>query len=1160
MKIKILRLIKMVSKFTIYGILIQTISLSVLLASNGNAQNKSVKEVYIEVEQSYGSLDDVFNMIEAQTNYRFAYSKDNISNSKDFEIKGGERNLYDVLIEVSQKRKLKFTQINNSISVEKIRQKDISDFGVVEIEQAITVTGKVTSADDGEGLPGVNVIVKGSGQGTVTDVEGNYGLDVPSEGSILVFSSVGFISQEIAVGTQSAININLAADVTALDEIVVVGYGTQKKVSLTGSVASVSSEDIESIPTSNLSNTLAGRAPGVTIVQTSGFVGSSSNISIRGNGSLNATSPLYVIDQIVSSKAEFDVLDPNEVESVSFLKDAATAAIYGARSANGVVLVTTKKGKIGKPVFNYKGFFTMAQPTKPIQSYTATEQLEYRNDNAETFGNPLPISQEIFDYFKDKNYELNDYIWRDPSSQQHNLSVNGGSEAIDYYMMIGGNQSKGSYTNTDYSRLNFRSNVTAKVTKNLKVNLNLSGSKRSTNRFYWPYDWDNGEGFELSDFYRTTFNWSRLYPYFVDEQGNPSSDMEDGLPVNSGGWNPVLMLQNGNYRNIEYNNFRGVFRVDWDIPGVKGLTTSFLGNYSFETRNQKNFVIHNKAYTFQSASATNPYVPGPVDPTQISVHNLSRAYEGIDESAQFNNSYQFDWFLNYDNIFGKHSVSGMVVYEQSESNGKSFNGSANELLTTSVDQIFATSTDSDRRYFNGGESEWGRASWIGRAHYEYDDRYIAEFSFRYDGSYKFAKDNRWGFFPSFSGAWRISEEDFYSIDAMSSLKLRASYGSSGDDGGRDQIAPFQFQNNYSPGSGYVFGNSMYNGIRAGTPPNPDITWEKLSSYNFGLDVGFMDDKLIGGFDFFKNHRYDILWGRERVVPGTYGASLSNENYAEVDVKGFELDLRYRDRAGDLSYSIGANMGYAKDKVILVDEPAGLEDWRSAIGHPQNRLWGYVSQGIIRDQATLDAIPSDFTQFGRDPMLGVILFEDIRGANRTEGADGIVDDNDQTWLSDNAVPRINYGISFNLAWKGLVVDMLFQGVGAYDKIVKTQNTSTGGVFQTGDRPYFELWTDRWTPERPDAPYPRAGNWGMNEFGWAPSQFWIRSGAYLRFKNLNIAYDLPISWLEQKNMKIQVFVNGTNLFVASKFKEYDPEQDRLDSYPLMKSYTGGLNIKF
>ena len=249
-----------------------------------------------------------------------------------------------------------------------------------------------------------------------------------------------------------------------------------------------------------------------------------------------------------------------------------------------------------------------------------------------------------------------------------------------------------------------------------------------------------------------------------------------------------------------------------------------------------------------------------------------------------------------------------------------------------------------------------------------------------------------------------------------------------------------------------------------------------------------------------------------------------------------------------------------DEVILVDEPEGLEDWRSAIGHPQNRLWGYSSLGLIRDQATLDALPADFKQFGRDPMLGVILFEDVRGENRTEGADGIIDGNDQIWLSDNAVPRINYGISFNVAWKGLVVDMLFQGVGAYDKIVKTQNTRNGGVFQVGARPYFELWTDRWTPERTDAPYPSAGGWGMNEFGWAPSQFWIRSGAYLRLKNLNIAYELPINWLDKNNMSVQIFVNGTNLFVLSEFKEYDPEQDRLDSYPLMKTYTGGLNIKF
>jgi hypothetical protein len=340
----------------------------------------------------------------------------------------------------------------------------------------------------------------------------------------------------------------------------------------------------------------------------------------------------------------------------------------------------------------------------------------------------------------------------------------------------------------------------------------------------------------------------------------------------------------------------------------------------------------------------------------------------------------------------------------------------------------------------------------------------------------------------------------------------------------------------------------------------NITWEKMLSYNFGLDFGLFGSKLTGEFDVFKNHRYDILSQRIRVIPGTYGASLSHENYAEVDVSGFEFMLNYRNQVGELTYSIGANMGYAKDKVVVLDEPAGLEDWRSAIGHPQNRLWGYISKGIIRDQASLDALPSDFTQFGRDPMLGVILFDDIRGVNRTEGADGIVDNNDQDWLSENAIPRINYGINFNLAWKGIQLDVLLQGVGAYDKIVKTQNTRSGGVFQVGARPYFELWTDRWTPDRPDAPYPRAGGWGMNEFGWAPSDFWIRNGSYMRLKNLNLAYTLPFNWLKSNDFNIQVFFNGTNLFVISSFKEYDPEQDRLDSYPIMKSYTGGINIKF
>ena len=1090
------------------------------------------------------TIEEVLNRIEDESEFYFLYNQKLVDVTRKVNIEADKEPIADILNDIF-KSDVKFVVFDRQII---LTPSNVPSAAM----QQLKITGTVTDKN-GAPVPGANVIVTGTTQGTMTDIAGKYIIEVPRGGKSLTFTFVGMEPQEITIGTLTQINVTMAESAIGLEEVVVVGYGTQKKVSLTGSIATVNSAKLEAIPTTDLSNTLAGRAVGVTISSNSGFVGASSDILIRGKGTYNNTSPLYVIDGIVSNKTAFDVLDPNEVESISFLKDAASASIYGSRAASGVILVMTKKGKVQKPVFSYKGSYTIQHPTMPLQTYTATEQLQYLNDNAITYGNLPPYGPDIFDYFKDKSYNLMDYIWRDPSSQQHDFSVNGGTENLTYYMMVGYNKALGSFNNTDYSRYNFRSNVTAKINKYLSINLNLSGNQRVGDRFYWPYD--AAESTTLQDFYRATFNWSRLEPFYVLADGTPTTDRIHGYPINA--WHPVELVYNGGYRKTTYRTLNGIFRVDLKIPFVEGLTTSFMANYTFDDYNGKNFVKWNKAYTFQSGSTTNPFIPGPIDFTKVSIHNLSANYENIQENATFDHSYQINWFLNYDRVFGKHAVSGTLVYEQQGYSGKNFGGQANNLLSDGLDQIISASRANDMRWFDGSESETARASWIGRVHYEYADKYIAEFSGRYDGSYIFPADTRWGFFPSLSVAWRISKEAFFNVSYINSLKLRGSIGSSGN----DNVSPFQFQTNYVLGSSFAYGSGISTGIQAGVPPNLLITWEKSRNYDIGLDFGLFNDKLTGEFDYFYRYSYDILKDRIRVIPATYGASLSSENYAKMDVRGVEFALNYNNKISNFNYSIGGNIGWAKDKVLYIDEAVGLESWRSAIGHPLDRLWGYEDYGLIRTQAQLDALPAGFTQFGQKPVLGAILFKDIRGENRSPGADGKIDANDQTWLSSNAIPRINYGINLNAEWKGLSLDVLFQGVGGYDKMVRTMNTPTGGVFQTGGSPYFQLWVDHWTPENPGAKYPRSAGWGASQFGWEPSTFWMRNGAYLRLKNLNLAYSLPKKWIAFLLIdKCQVYLNATNLFYISGFKETDPEQYMLDSYPIMKSFTGGLNINF
>ncbi|MFT3705567.1 MAG: TonB-dependent receptor [Agriterribacter sp.] len=1088
----------------------------------------------------------VFMNIQKQSSYRFFYLQDDIKKLGKINIKVKDATLPEIMQMVLGSA-LGYRIVSNYLVV-------ISP-DHAELDKQLEVRGKVVD-ENGNPLEGVTVKVKGQNNGVTTEADGSFSIAVDDK-TILQISIVGYEAVEMPVnGRRQLDNIVLKVAASGLNEVVVVGYATQKRASLTGAVTTVKGDDIASIPTGSLSNTLAGRIPGATIINNSGFVGASSSIQIRGIGTFNSTAPLYVIDGVVRDKAAFDVLDPNEVESLSILKDAASAAVYGARSANGVIVVKTKSGKKQKPLFAYTGTLATDRTTRPIQSYTATQELQYRRDQAATFGTPDPVTQEQLDYFKDKNYQLLDYVWKNPVSQQHDFSVNGGGDNITYYVMGGFNKADGSFKNTDYARYNFRSNVTAKINDYMRLNLNLSGNQRELDRFYWPYD--DQESVTVADFYRTTFNFSRLLPFYALADGTPTTDTENGYPVAVGGWNPVELVLHGGYRKITYRSLNGIGRFDLKIPFIDGLTTSVQYNYTAGDRNAKAFILFNKSYRFARPSTANPYLLGDINLNDINIHNLSSTYESVTQAATFDKSYQLNWYLNYDKVFGKHTVSGLLVYERQKYTGNVFNGSAGDLLTTNVDQIFNASTDPTKRSFGGSESHNARASWVGRLHYEYDDRYIAEFSFRRDGSYLFPPETRWGFFPSGSAAWRISREKFFNVPFISELKFRGSIGLLGNDGNGD-IAPYQFQTNYVPSGVYILGDAVRNGITAGVPPNTGITWEKSLTYNAGMDFALLNGRLTGDFDYFHRKTYDIFYKRERVIPATYGASLSNENYAEMAVKGFEVSLNYNNKIGNVRYSVGANMGYAKDKVVYIDEAAGLASWRSAIGKPKDRLMGYVSDGIIRDQKTLDALPAGFTQFGRAPQLGVILYHDLRGPDWENSApNGKVDGFDQTYLSDNAVPRINYGITLSAQWKGLSISTLFQGVGAYDRMISTING--GGVFQTGDRPYFELWTQHWTPENPNAKYPRAGAW-LEEYGPAPSSFWIRNGTYLRLRNLNISYDLPKQWISLFKMQtFRIFFNGSNLFVISGIKEMDPEQNTLDSYPIMKTYAGGVTITF
>lgn len=1031
--------------------------------------------------------------------------------------------------------------------------------------------------ENGEGLPGVSVLVKGTQTGTITDIDGKYSLNVESDSDILVFSFVGYETQEIMIGNQTQLDITLKTDVRSLDELVVVGYGTQKKVNLTGAVNAVNARDLVNMTSSNLSNTLAGRAPGVNVTNTSGLAGATSKIRIRGAFG----EPLFVIDGIVRDKAAFDALEAAEVDQMSFLKDAATAAIYGSRAGNGVVLVTTKKGGSGKPVFNFQSNYTTGAPTMTLLSdlTTATDELIYQNRVAEFNGTALPNGPEEFEYFKNRSYNVHDFIWRNPSNHRQSLSVSGGNDRISYYSLLSYRGEKGSYTSVDHGKVNLRSNVSAKITDDITLDLNIGASQLNLDRFYWPFTGD--DDFDVSDLYRVTFNWPKTYPFYTEADGTPANYVTDypvQTPMGSWlAWSVIDQVIGNRYiktREREMNTLLALnIKLDKFIPG---LSTKVSGSYIAEDYQRKKFLTFQKNYVFNQADPEgNRFLPAAPDPAKTNTFTFSQNQPFMSYELKMDWAYQFNWFLNYNRTFGKHGVEALAVFEQAENGGSRANSRAENPIT-SYDQMFVYPTDREMRETNAWETVGARQSYIGRLNYNFDERYIAEFSFRYDGNTLFPKHKRWGFFPSFSAAWRISEENFFrnlTNNSVDELKIRASYGTTGNDLDvfNNPISAFAYAYKYVNSGSYMFGDRLYTAITPGATPNPNLTWATSTSYNAGVDAAFMNNRLNASLDVFLKKETDILGSRLVTLPDNYGQALAPENYAARSWRGGELQLEWRDKAfgNEVNYSVYGNLGYSRDRWDIYDEApnyaeGGNRHFQSRIGRPEDRIIGLKAIGIVRTQEQLDQLLAEnFTQFGRRPYLGGLIFEDVRGDGYAPGPDGKIDGNDEQLLSTNAVPRMNYGFGINISYKGITVQSHFQGVMSYDRIISNQEGP--GMRQHGGavRPYYPIWaSDVWTPENPDAKYPRPIGQNWYESGTGATSFWIRNGAYMRLKNLNIGYDLPKSWINTIGLQnAQIFFNGTNLFYISKMREFhDPEQLNYDSYPIMKTFTFGLDIKF
>ncbi|CAL1519335.1 TonB-dependent receptor [Chitinophaga sp. MM2321] len=1080
----------------------------------------------ITLSQKNTPLKKVFSELKKQSGYDFLYTNETLQRTSrvDVDVKGSS--LEEALEACLKDQPVTWTIIDKTVVIKP--RIAASDNIVVAPKPPITISGRVTD-DKGEPVEGVTIRGKGQSYGAHTDAKGNFTVNATSTKDILVFSFIGFVTREIPIGNETFLTVVLTPEIKSADEVVVVGYGTQKKINLTGSVATISGSELKKTPTSNLTNALGGRMPGVIAVNSNGRPGSGSTIQIRGLSTLNDNSPLVVVDGIIRTDG-FGNIDPNEVASISVLKDASAAAVYGARASNGVFLITTKRGKTGKPTITYTGMAGSQSATQYPKLMSSYEFASVRNDALKNQGyDPANPSQAglfysaadlekfrpgITDWYKET-------FKKNSMQMQHNLSINGGTEAIRYFMSLGYLDQDGMYDNINFKRYNLRANVDAKITKSLNIGLNIDGRQENSNT----------PGWDANDIFNRVINVNPVRPAYYP----------DGRAFNSTGSHPIEMIRSSGYGNKVYNIFQGTLFFEQKLLFVDGLSIRGTGSYYKQTLLNKSF---NTPYTMYDEDDAGNIINTKVVGGKTS---LSQVYEGID-------NHTLNLSLNYAKQFKKHDVGGLLLYEQFGSKGSTFTARKEDFATNVKDEFFA-SGPANQTIDGSGIINDARRSIVGRLNYAFDSRYLFEATFRYDGSYRFPKDSRFGLFPAFSAGWRVSEESFFknstAMRFMNNLKIRASKGLIGN----DRVDAFQFSDAYSivAGSGPIFNGLAAPYVQYGVYPNPGITWEKQDNTNIGLDANFFNSMLGLEFDYFFRETRDVLWSRDRSVPGTFGRALPNENYAKVKSKGFELTLTHQQQINSFHYNVRFTASYAVNKVTQIDDPSSALDFQKQLSRPIGYQAGYAALGLFRSQQEADEWYGG-TQFGQKSLAGDIKYADVDG-------DKEITLNDQRVLSDfTNTPRMMYGLSGGIAWKNFDLNFLIQG--AAQRNIMLSGSGRIMYQNGGSSNNFAYLADSWSPANPDAKYPLA--WVdkrlMNDRN---SDFWLKKAGYARLKSVDIGYNFNGNWLKRKNMQtLRVYAAGYNLFTWSQLKEFDPEVETGNGsyYPQQRNINIGVNVSF
>lgn len=1101
----------------------------------------------ITVKLRNASLTEVLASIQKQTGYDFLYNsslgkdlpKKNID-VNNMELKEALAMLltpYQLDFEIDQKivvikkRKAiaKTTTVSSLLAEENLR---------TEAVQQRVIKGKVTN-ETGEPIQGATVAVKGSTVSTSSDENGNYSLNINNSHTAITVSAVGYALAEVAIGSQNTINITLQSLISDLDEVVVVGYGTQKKATVTGSVATIGTEELAKAPVSNLSNALVGRMPGIRVQNTGGVPGSESTVDIRGFGQ-----PLILVDGIEQPGFQ---IDPNEVESISVLKDAA-ASIYGVKAGNGVLLITTKKGNAGAAKITYNGSVALQNFTSFPKMVNAAQYAELVDEDAINRGNAPIYGPEKLQLFKEgldgyKSYDWFDILTRDFAPQtQHNVNISGGTETSRYFTSVGYTKQEGMYTtkDMDFGRYNFRSNLSSTIAENLTADVQVSG--RVENR-QAPYDDDT---FII---HGVTRMLPTMSPYANDN--DPSyyglTNFQNPLARSDADYS--------GYRRGKKKLLNAQFSLKYDIPAVKGLSTKVLFSYLTKVEEDKNFAKEFFLYEHDSQNNTYNQVFKGNSPSSLNRRN----YTSEQNLLQFS--------LNYNRRFAdKHNVSALALFERREDKDD-FVQAYRQFDIDALEQINAGSDINKNN--SGNESEMANVSFVGRVNYDYMQKYLVELAFREDGSAKFHKDNRWGFFPSASLGWRLSEESFIrdNTTIFDDLKLRLSYGKMGDDRGKDnEVKAFQYLTgyNYPGGSSYIFGSDVIQSLNPKGLPNIAYTWFTSEIFNLGLDASFWNRKLEVTFDAFYRKRKGLLAYRTLSLPNTFGVSLPQENLNSDDYRGFELSLGHRNQINDFQYAIKGNVSFTRIKDVYIEQADpinSLTNWKNNRSDRwQNITYGYKYVGQFQNQEQINnwAIQDGAGNTTLTP--GDLMFQDLNG-------DGVIDGNDTQPIGRNDKPEVYFGLDLSASWKNFDLSVLMQGATNYSRYL---DGSMGYALFNGSSA-LEMFTDRWrradlydpNSEWIPGKYPSTYSSGK-ESNTRRSNFNLKDSYYLRVKNIELGYTIPTHITKDKIgiHSLRVYLSGNNLFTFDNLPYGDPEAPSNDRilYPQMRVYNFGVNLTF